>query len=303
MAGLALVRNDELAERQEAERLFNELDISETTRRDYQYRIGLFLKFIGGAVIKTNSYLNYKRYLADRTDFATATKNKYLITARVYLKELNKQGILQADITQNVKGFTQSKKHKRFGVNDTEIHAIAEAIKQLPLNASTARFRALFCLLAMQGLRQIEIIRLDVRDLDLGHRVAFIQGKGQDDKESVDLHPETVKALKGYLSISKIKDGALFVSLSNNSKDERLTTRAIRQIITEMLKGLGIEGTTHGFRHYFTTRLIKHFKGDILKTAKFTRHKSVETLQAYFDDVNRERDLPNYYNAFSKVSL
>jgi len=110
----------------------------------------------------------------------------------------------------------------------------------------------------------IEAIRLDVKDLDFIGKTALIQGKGQDDKELINLHPETCKTLQEYLKTNKIADGALFTSQSNNSKNKRLTTRALRGIVKGYLNTLGINKTTHGFRHYFTTKLIKTYKGDLL---------------------------------------
>ncbi len=286
----------------QAEQLFDLLDVSEGTRDDYKYRVGSFLQFVKENK-PSDSYLSYKRYLADRNDLSVASKNKYLITAKVFLKELNRRGIIAQDITQNIKGFKQNKKHKRDGLNDNEITKLADYIKKLEITPQNARLKAVLSLLALQGLRQIEIIRLDVKDLDLVGKTAFIQGKGQDDKEPIDLHPETVKALKLYIKLNKIKDGALFTSQSNNGKRQRLTTRSLRRIVKLTLSGLDIEKSTHGFRHYFTTKLIKTYKGDLLEVAQYTRHRGLEMLQVYNDSVKREADLPRYYETFSKVSF
>lgn len=286
-----------------AERVFDLLDVSETTRKDYKYRIGLFLDFTSEKGFNRNSFLEFKRALAERTDLAVSTKNKYLATAKIFLKELNRQGFLPADITQNIKTFSQSKKHKRDGLNNEEIKKLTEAIKELPETPTNARLKAILSLLIFQGLRQVEITRLDVKDIDFISRIAFIQGKGRDDKEPISLHPETIKHLKEYLKISKIKDGALFTSQSNNHKNKRLTTRAIRDIVKKTLNDLGIEKTTHGFRHYFTTTLIKTYKGDLLEVAQYTRHKSLEMLQVYNDNIKREADLPRFYKAFNGVSF
>jgi len=288
---------------EKAERVFDLLDVSEATRQDYKYRIGLFLDFTQERGFNRNSFLEFKRSLAERTDLAVATKNKYLATAKIFLKEANRQGALPADITQNIKTFSQSKKHKRDGLNDEEMSKLTEAVKELPDTPQNARLKAILSLLVFQGLRQVEITRLDVRDIDFISKTAFIQGKGQDDKEPIYLHPETIKAIQGYLKSNKIADGALFTSQSNNNKNQRLTTRAIRDIVKKTLNDLGIEKTTHGFRHYFTTTLIKTYKGDLLEVAQYTRHKSLEMLQVYNDNINRKADLPRYYQAFSGVKL
>lgn len=289
--------------RDKASKVFDLLDVSEATRKDYKYRIGLFLDFTGERGFNRNSFLEFKRSLAERTDLAVATKNKYLATAKIFLKEANRQGFLPADITQNIKTFSQSKKHKRDGLNDEEMSKLTTAIKELPETPTNARLKAIISLLVFQGLRQVEIIRLDIKDIDFISKTAFIQGKAQDDKEPINLHPEAIKAIQGYLKSNKIADGALFTSQSNNNKNQRLTTRAIRDIVKKTLNDLGIEKTTHGFRHYFTTTLIKTYKGDLLEVAQYTRHKSLEMLQVYNDNINRKADLPRYYQAFSGVKL
>lgn len=281
--------------------VFDVLDVSEMTRQDYKNRIVLFSKFTQENGFNRNSFLDFKKSLAKRTDITISTKNKYLATAKIALKEANRQGVLPVDITQNVKTFSQSKKHKRDGLNDEEIKKLTESLHLLPETKENLRLKAILGLLVFQGLRQIEVIRLDFRDIDFVGKVAFIQGKGRDDKEPINLHPEAVKALQAYLKAYKIADGALFTSQSNNSKSKRLTTRSIRDIVNKTLKTLGIKKTTHGFRHYFTSTLIKTYKGDLLEVARYTRHKSLEMLQVYNDNINHKKDLPRFYGAFEGV--
>ncbi len=306
MEQLALTSNTEtiiIAEdiKAKADKVFDLLDVNETTRADYKQRIGLFLDFVKDNGFNFNSFLEFKRNLAGRTDFSVSTKNKYLVTARILLKELNRCGLLSSDITQNVKAFKQDRKHKKEGLNDEEISLLTKRIQELPDTPQNFRLKAILSLLTLQGLRQIEIIRLDVKDIDFVGKTALIQGKGMDDKELVHLHPETVRALKDYLLANKIADGALFVSKSNNSRNKRLTTRTLRKLVKETLKQLGIEKTTHGFRHYFTSALIKAYKGDLLEVARYTRHKSLEMLQVYNDNIKIQADLPRFYETFKEV--
>jgi len=284
-------------------RIFDALDVSDTTRDDYKYRIGSFLDYSKAHGINNNSFLEYKRSLAERTDYSVSTKNKYLASAKIFLKELNRQGMLPTDITQNVKSFSQDKKHKKDGLDTEEINRLCEFIGQLPVSQENTRLRAIVALLTLQGLRQVEIVRLDIKDIDLISKKAFVQGKGRDDKELIDLHPETVKALQSYLKSNKVADGSLFQSRSNNHKNKRMTTRAIREIVKQALNQLGIEKTVHGFRHYFATTLIKTYKGDLLEVAQYTRHKGLEMLQVYNDSIKKQEDLPRYYNAFKGVSF
>ena len=83
--------------------------------------------------------------------------------------------------------------------------------------------------------------------------------------------PKTVEALRKYMDVCRVRSGALFFNLSNNGRNNRLTTKSIRDMVTSFLKESGIRNTTHGFRHFFTTKLIEHFSNDLLTVAKFTR--------------------------------
>lgn len=283
--------------------IFDSLDVIENTREEYKRRIKLFLDFLQGKTFNENSFLLYKQCLRDKNNLTISTKNKYLITAKVFLKELHRKGILPTDITQNIKTFSQNKKHKKEGLNEEEIQKVAEKIKNLESTPKNTRLKAIFSLLIFQGLRQIEICRLDIKDLDLINKIAFIQGKGRDDKEPIDLHPETAKILEEFLKSNNIKDGAMFISNSNNCKNQRLTTKTIRTLVKDILKDLEIPKSTHGFRHFFTSKLIKTYKGDLLEVGRYTRHKSLEMLQVYNDNINRQADLPRFYKTFSGINL
>ncbi len=286
-----------------AQAIYDSLDVSENTRQDYKTRIQSFLEFIKDQEVNHNLFLEYKRSLAQHSDLSVATKNKYLAAARIFLKEVCRRGMLPTDITQNIKGFRQDKKHKRDGLNNDEIITLVEKLNSLPHTPRTDRIKAIIVLLTLQGLRQVEIIRLNISDIDLVGKRAFIQGKGRDDKEPVDLHPETVRLLKEYMGSNNVKDGALFTSRSNNSRNLRITTRSIRSIAKTLLNDLGIDKTVHGFRHYFITTLVDKFGGNLLDVAQYSRHRSLEMLQIYYDRVRKQHDLPKYYKAFEKVSF
>lgn len=288
---------------QELSNIFQSIDVAEATRKDYVSRAKTFVMYVQQNGIHRDSFLCFKRELQARTDVSVATKNKYLVSARILLKELNRRGVLPADITQNVKSFSDTRKHKKDGLSDIEIARLSKHLQALPRSPENTRLRAVVALLALQGLRQIEVVRLDVKDLQLARKIAFIHGKGRDGKEPIALQPETVRVLKEYLTVNNLADGALFVSNSNNSLQKRLTTKSLRVIVTRELKKLGIDKSTHAFRHYYTTKLIKSYKGDLLQVAQYTRHRSIDMLQVYFDGIKNEEDLPRYYQTFEEVVL
>ncbi len=287
----------------QAAAIFDHLDVAESTRTEYKWRIGAFVSFLGRGPLTTESYLEYKRYLQARGDLSVSTKNKYLVAARIFLKELNRRGLLPMDITLNVRFFQQSKKHKQDGLNDQEMGELTAWLRELEPTPVNARLKAIICLLALQGLRQVEACRLDVADLDLVARTALVRGKGRDDKEAIDLNPQTVQALKEYLRTARVADGPLFPSWHHNPRYTRLTPQAVRRLVRQALDSLGIDKTTHGFRHYFTTKLLTAYKGDLLEARQYTRHSGLEMLRVYDDRRKQQADLPRFYSAFQGVEL
>ncbi|OGG55138.1 hypothetical protein A3D62_00860 [Candidatus Kaiserbacteria bacterium RIFCSPHIGHO2_02_FULL_49_11] len=283
----------------EVNTMFDTLDVCGATRKEYTARAGLFLSFVRARGFNQQSLLSFKRYLEHRTDYSVSTKNKYLATARVLLKELERRGLIPFGVMRGAKCFRQSKKHRREGLTDKEIQLLGVKLKYLPDTPRNSRLRALFSLLAFQGLRQIEIVRLDVEDIDLRRGVAHIHGKGQDDKELVYLAPASVKVLKEYLYTHKLTEGALFGSLGNR-KTERLSTMTIKREVGGLCRELGIEKTVHGFRHFYVTELLKSM--DVRDVRKFSRHRSLEMLMVYDDEVSVEKKAQHVFRAMEKFS-
>jgi len=286
--------------KEKAKNIFSLLDISDNTGKDYNYRISLFLDFVTENGFNRNSFLQFKRSLIDRGDITISTKNKYMASARVFLKELARNGIIPMDITLNIKSFKQGKKHKQEGLTEKEIIRLRDKIKTLPDTPKNVRIKTLFCLFALQGLRQIEVIRLNREDLNLNSKIAYIQGKGQDDKEIIYLHPQTIKALRKYIETCKIGSGALFRSLGNR-KSKRLSSRTIKRDFAGLFKELNISKTVHGFRHYYITRLLENF--EVSTVRKFSRHKSLDMLIVYDDEIDLSAKKDKVFDCFASLNV
>jgi hypothetical protein len=50
--------------------VFDSLDVAESTRTEYKWRIQAFVAFLGGQSLTVHCYLQYKRYLGSRTDLS-----------------------------------------------------------------------------------------------------------------------------------------------------------------------------------------------------------------------------------------
>ncbi len=284
-----------------AERIFDALDVRDNTRREYKQRIVHFTIFVESNGFNLNTLLDYKRFLAANEQYSISTRNKYLTCARIFLKECHRLGLIDRDITVNIKCFEQNKKHKVDGLTEQEASQVCDWIRS---NPDKLRERAMLCLLLFQGLRQSEVCRLKISDIRLADKTIMVLGKGRDDKEKVYLHPATAKALRAYLrSLKRKPDDYIFMSKSIASADTRLTECGLRIIIKSVLAELDIEKTVHGFRHYFTSQLIRSMPGELTVVSKFTRHRSLEMLQVYNDNLLMEKDVQRFYKAFNANHL
>ncbi|MGA2143145.1 MAG: tyrosine-type recombinase/integrase [Brevinematales bacterium] len=279
--------------------ILNRLDISKETKKDYLFRIKPFIAFIQSNGLKNDSFIDYKRHLQDRKDLSISSKNKYLTASRIVLSELSRTGKIP-DITKGIKCFKQDKGHKKDGLNNAEIEKVTAYLNRLDSGLKAARLKAWFTLLALQGLRQIEIIRLDVTDIDLKNGIAHVQGKGRDDKEIIFLNPSTVKAIGEYIKLSGVKSGALFYSLGNR-KSERINSITIKRVFQDIFKVLEINKTVHGFRHYFITTLLN--KMETRDVRKFSRHKNLEMLIVYDDEIDLREKTEIVFNCFESLKL
>jgi len=159
---------------------------------------------------------------------------------------------------------------------------------------------AIVNLLLRTGLRTIEAVRADVEDITYkgSQRVLLIQGKGRDEKDNfVVLTEKAYRPIADYLDKRGPASASdpLFISKSNNSKGQRLTTRTISQIAKEGLKAIGLDEkayTAHSLRHTTAVNILR--AGGSLETAQFTlRHANPATTQIYTATLNEERRLQN----------
>ncbi len=159
---------------------------------------------------------------------------------------------------------------------------------------------AVINLLLRTGLRTVEVIRANVEDITYkgSQRVLLVHGKGRDEKDNfVILTEKAYKPIADYLATrGDIKpQEPLFISTSNNSKGERLSTRSISYIAKEGLKAIGLDErsfTAHSLRHTTAVNILR--AGGSLETAQFTlRHSNPATTQIYTQTLNEERRLQN----------
>lgn len=183
-----------------------------------------------------------------------------------------------------------------------------DAIKFLPLEGfkrllslpDNARDRAILALMGYHGLRVEEIVNLSLDDLNLGGELPTISVTGKGSKtRRVHLIERSEAALSAWLNTRRGQsdDSAVFVSIGNRGRGERLTTRGVRAMVDGYLSqaGLKAEGVScHSLRHSFAT-------WSLAGGAKLTAisgamgHSSIETTQVYAKIVDRINENPARY--------
>lgn len=271
--------------------VLDQVDISQGTRTTYRYGVKDFLSWNHGGRLDPFVLRDYKNHLRERTDLTTGTKNLYLSGVRTVLKTLFIHGVLQSDPTKDLKGFKMTRTHKSGPITDDEVTKVFRLVREM----RDRRLLLIYTLLYFQGLRQKECLTIRVEDVNLESRALAILGKGRDDRELVDLHPETVRVLNWYLIETGLKSGYLLYSQKN--KSGHMTSRHLSHLLKTVHQKCGLETKGHSWRKVFVSKLIDSGM-DLLTVSQFSRHKSIEMLKVYYDRIDHKKKLPHYYETF-----
>lgn len=176
-----------------------------------------------------------------------------------------------------------------------------EGFKRLLSLPDNARDRAILVLMGWHGLRVEEVTNLNRDDVHLGGELPTISVTGKGNKtRRIHLIERSEAALSAWLDVRpKSDDSAVFVSIGNRGRGERLTTRAVRYIVDAYLEQAGLKAdgiSCHSLRHSFAT-------WSLAGGAKLTAisgamgHSSIETTQVYAKVVDRINENPARYLA------
>ena len=171
-----------------------------------------------------------------------------------------------------------------------EIKEIVDYVKKDPDEFSCYRNLACIYLMAVSGLRCVEIHRANREDIDWNNLTMIVHGKGHDGM--VYLDDSTAGILQEYIDcvdrqpMRVIKENGktpLIVSFGPNSSGHRLQRNTIRWNINKILKGVGLKkfgATCHVFRHSCATALYENTH-DLRVVQDTLRHRNTEVTARY----------------------
>lgn len=274
------------------ERYIKYLDVSPKTIETYTKAIRQFMKYLYLKGIKRpvrEDVINFREELKETKK--PATVQNYITAVRLFFNWTEQEG-LYPNIANHVKGAKLSKEHKKDYLTSAQVKTVLSSIDQ-----STEQGRrdyAIFALMVIGGLRDIEVHRANIGDLrTLGDTtVLYIQGKGREEKADLIKVPAEVEKAVRVTLIDRENpnpEEPLFISLSNNSRGNRISTRSISGLIKKAMKKAGFSSdrlTAHSLRHTAVT--LSLLGGNSLQEVQqFARHNNIATTQIYAHNLDR----------------
>jgi len=225
--------------------------------------------------------------------YSAQTVNLSLSALRSFYRYLLENGAISYSPAMGIRGIRSGKRyHKRANLSDGEVRDVLETCDQ---SVQGIRDRAILTLMAYCGLRTVEVHRANVEDLKTnGRLLLWVQGKGRAEPDDFVVIPVDQERVIRYWLAERAKiageeKGALFLSLSRQNKGERLSTRAIHDLVKNHYEQAGIHDpkkTAHSLRHSAISNVITH-GGTPMQAQAFARHKTFDTTLGYIHEVNR----------------
>lgn len=270
--------------------------ISQDTAATYRRGADKFISWLGDRQPNADTILQWQADLK-ASGSKPAAINAWLGGIRSFFGWAADKNHIPFNPAQGIRGAKRSgtkKRHARESLTDSEvIRLLKQPDRETP---EGARDYALLAIQLYTAARGIELHRANVEDLKTegGRMVLYVQGKGQEEKdEPLILLSEAAEAVRDWLAVHPSpKRGALFVSLSDRSRGERLSRSGTREILKRYFKSAGIVGnkTTHSLRHTAITKAIKNGVPVTRVSKQLARHASIDTTMIYVHETDRLAD-------------
>lgn len=272
------------------------LDLKPRTIEAYRKGLSYFFSWLDSQGISNPTRADVKRYKDQlASTYKPSTTAAYLAAVRCFFRELaNESGRPELNLAEGVRSPKGTKGHKKDALTAEQARHVLETMPRETL--ADKRDFAMVSLMLHEGLRTVEVSRLNLEDIRNGGTVMDVWGKGRDvADETLPLAPNAFKALRDYLDAREQVDGKpkpeepIFVSLSPRDYGQRMATRSISRICKGALVAAGFDDprlTAHSFRHTAVSLAIQ--SGASLHEAQLlARHSSPNTTEIYVHDVER----------------
>lgn len=159
------------------------------------------------------------------------------------------------------------------------------------------RDRAILCFLADTGCRIGGLLRLQINDLVIDDRRAYVVEKG-DKRRAVVFTSYTAQVLRHWMRVRESIATTVFVSMTTGRP---LTNSGVNQILSRLKERAGITGRVnpHSFRHNFAREYLRN-GGDLATLAALLGHSDISTTAAYYAVFSHD-ELAQLHEKFSPL--
>lgn len=276
-------------------------DFCRTVLKSKDIKVALGKFFAMNEVEAGIKLTQFKQALRER-GATPATINRKLSALRAFIDHARRRGIVNWRISDLIKGEkqrTDQRERIRSRLPAVTADGLVEAIQRLlsvlpKKGVRGLRDRSIVVLMALHGLRRVEVVRLSFSDIIEEPDGVFalrVLGKG-DKYRVVKLRADTTELLKRYISalrrsgIKPLSDAygePLFVGL-RKGKGKRLTLQQVNNIVDEAMREAGIKRqglSCHSLRHAFGTLAATKRGVPIPDLAAYLGHSNIATTSLY----------------------
>lgn len=256
-------------------------DRTQSTLKGYYTACKPFTAFLVDGEITREVMAAYAAHLASR--YTVATQQRYWRMACAIASHGQKMGLVSPQALDGLRGpnHTQSKEPKREAL---EVGQVREVLEKIDTSTETGqRDKAMIALMAICGLRDVEVSRAETSDLEQigGVYRLYVQGKGHTSKDDFVVLPADVALmLLDYWDGRKIASTAL---VSNSRTGTPLTPQTISKTVKARLRAAGYDSrrlTAHSLRHTAITIALEQ-GASLEDVAAMARHTDTRVTRRY----------------------
>ena len=265
--------------------LRTERKASEHTVAAYSKDLAKFARFAGPELTwQQVDHLLIRAFLSEllQADMSKASTARALASLRSIFKWMAREGKVKQNPAKLVSTPKLPKKLPRVPTIE-EMNSVLDG-DFATTGAFPQRDRAILELLYGCGVRNSELVGIDLADVHWSSESLLVRGKGKKER-MVPLMGSAAAALKDYLPSREAvltKNKRSSTALLINSRGSRLTDRSVRRLVKQIAvqKGLASDVHPHTLRHAFGTHMLE--EGADLRTIQdLLGHERLSTTQRY----------------------
>jgi len=265
-------------------RHLRERNASRHTIKAYAGDLDVFAAYIGARSWKVIDHIAIRGFLSHLYDkgLSKTSVARALAAVRSLYRRLAQEGVVEQNPAKLVSTPRLPKKLPRVPTIE-EVNSVLDG--KMPEVASfPERDRLLLELLYGCGIRNSELVGINLEDIGMSNEAILIRGKGKKERY-VPFGGSARQALAGYLPWRQ----RLLVTLKKttpallvNQRGGRLTTRSVGRIVKRIAiaKGLSPDVHPHTLRHAFGTHMLEE-GADLRAIQELLGHERLATTQRY----------------------